>query len=100
MTEDDELKEENLKELDNICYECKKEDESVTQNLILSGFKICNCSNLDVSSPEIIFLMNFLLICQASGKHVLRHYQKYGDIDLCGFSCELCPNFREKKTKS
>ena len=42
MTEDDELKEENLKELDNICHECKKEDESVTQNLILTGFKICN----------------------------------------------------------
>ncbi len=42
MTKDDELKEEDLKELDNICYECKKEDESVTQNLILSGFKICN----------------------------------------------------------
>ena len=28
-------------ELDNICEECKKEDESVTQNLILTGFKIC-----------------------------------------------------------
>ena len=31
----------NLKELDNVCDECKKEDESVTQNLILTGFKIC-----------------------------------------------------------
>ena len=28
-------------ELDNICEECKKEDESVSQNLILTGFKIC-----------------------------------------------------------
>ena len=28
-------------ELNNICEECKKEDESVTQNLILSGFKLC-----------------------------------------------------------
>ena len=27
---------------DNICEECKKEDESVSQNLILIGFKICN----------------------------------------------------------
>ena len=41
MIEDKELKEKNVKELDNICDECKKEHESVTQNLILTGFKIC-----------------------------------------------------------
>ena len=29
-------------ELDNFCEECKKEDESVKQNLILIGYKICN----------------------------------------------------------
>ena len=29
------------KELDNICDECKKEDETVTQNLILTGYKLC-----------------------------------------------------------
>ncbi len=29
------------KDLDNICDECKECDESVTQNLILIGFKIC-----------------------------------------------------------
>ena len=28
-------------ELNDICDECKKVDESVTQNLILTGFKIC-----------------------------------------------------------
>ena len=28
--------------LDNICEECKKEDESVSQNLIIYGYKICN----------------------------------------------------------
>tara|TARA_B110001452_G_C15197665_1_gene415678 strand:- start:390 stop:548 length:159 start_codon:yes stop_codon:yes gene_type:complete len=27
---------------DLICEECKKKDESVFQNLILSSFKICN----------------------------------------------------------
>ena len=26
----------------NLCEECKKEDESVFQNLVLNGFKICN----------------------------------------------------------
>jgi len=29
------------KEIDYICEECSKEDESVLQNLILTGFKIC-----------------------------------------------------------
>ena len=28
-------------DLNDICEECKKEDESVTQNLLLTGFKIC-----------------------------------------------------------
>jgi hypothetical protein len=31
---------------DNICEECKKEDESVTQNLIMHSYKICNSCNL------------------------------------------------------
>ena len=30
-----------IKDLDNICDECKEKHESVTQNLILTGFKIC-----------------------------------------------------------
>ena len=35
------IQEEDLKDLDNICDECKKKDDSVSQNLILTGFKIC-----------------------------------------------------------
>ena len=31
----------NNDELNDICDECKKTDKSVTQNLILTGFKIC-----------------------------------------------------------
>tara|TARA_B100001741_G_scaffold306374_1_gene299748 strand:- start:447 stop:614 length:168 start_codon:yes stop_codon:yes gene_type:complete len=31
----------NSNDLNNICDECKDEDESVSQNLILTGFKIC-----------------------------------------------------------
>ena len=38
MTEDKKFIE---NELNNICDECKKEDESVSQNLILTGFKLC-----------------------------------------------------------
>ena len=30
------------KELDNICEECKREDESVSQNLILTSYKLCS----------------------------------------------------------
>ncbi len=33
---------ENEEKLDNFCEECKKEDESVKNNLILIGFKICD----------------------------------------------------------
>ncbi len=33
-------------ELDNICEECKKEDESVSQNLIKLGYKICDSCNI------------------------------------------------------
>ena len=34
-------KEEIAKDLNGICDECKKKDKSVSQNLILTGFKIC-----------------------------------------------------------
>ena len=33
-------------ELDNICEECKKEDETVSHNLINNGYKICNSCKL------------------------------------------------------
>ena len=36
----------NSRNRDNICEECKKEDESVTQNLIMHSYKICNSCNL------------------------------------------------------
>ena len=44
MTEDNNNKNQdntNTEELNDICDECKKTDVSVTQNLILIGFKIC-----------------------------------------------------------
>tara|TARA_B110000003_G_C16358028_1_gene421533 strand:+ start:221 stop:379 length:159 start_codon:yes stop_codon:yes gene_type:complete len=44
--EDKYLKDQDLKDFDNFCEECKKEDESVSQNLILIGFKICNSCKL------------------------------------------------------
>lgn len=38
--------ENNDKNHDNICEECKKDHESVKQNLILYSYKICNSCNL------------------------------------------------------
>ena len=38
---DDKYEEELMRELNNICDECKKKDESVFQNLIMTGFKLC-----------------------------------------------------------
>tara|TARA_X000000368_G_scaffold115793_1_gene90281 strand:- start:663 stop:830 length:168 start_codon:yes stop_codon:yes gene_type:complete len=35
------LNQKDLDEFNNICEECKKEHDSVSQNLILTGFKIC-----------------------------------------------------------
>ena len=43
MIEDEskELNQKDLEEFNNKCEECKKEHESVKQNLILTGFKLC-----------------------------------------------------------
>ena len=41
-TLDDKSNEEIVKELNNICDECKKEDKSVSQNLILTSYKLCS----------------------------------------------------------
>ncbi len=41
MINDKDFLKEVQEELNDICDECKKEDESVSQNLILTGFKIC-----------------------------------------------------------
>ena len=41
MIKDKDNNEKDFIELDNICEECKDENESVSQNLILTGFKVC-----------------------------------------------------------
>ena len=39
---DNKYDEELMRDLNNICDECKKEDESVSQNLILTSYKLCS----------------------------------------------------------
>ena len=61
MTEDHDKKHQDYKntdELNDICDECKKTDESVTQNLILTGFKICKSCRVS----KTIFPIQILLI--------------------------------------
>ncbi len=43
MIEDEskEINQKDLEEFNNKCEECRKDHESVSQNLILTGFKIC-----------------------------------------------------------
>ena len=62
MIEDKEL-EKNIKDLDDICDECKQEDESVSQNLILTGFKICkSCRVSKTIFPIQILLTGIIFI--------------------------------------
>ena len=44
--EKDIINDENIKDLDDICEECKKKEDSVSHNLILTGFKICKSCSL------------------------------------------------------
>jgi hypothetical protein len=43
---DQTINNEEILELDDFCEECKEEDLSVSQNLILTGFKTCNSCKL------------------------------------------------------
>ena len=44
--------EENIDKLDNVCEECGTRQDNVFQNLILTGFKICNsCKILKTIFP-------------------------------------------------
>ena len=64
MIEDDYIKDQdntNDDELNDICDECKKTDESVTQNLILTGFKICKSCRVS----KTIFPIQILFIGKA-----------------------------------
>ena len=40
------IDDEKIRDLNEICEECKKKDESVYHNLILTGFKVCKSCRL------------------------------------------------------
>ena len=39
---------------DNVCEECHKDDESVSQNLIMHGYKICNSCKNNMKSVQFL----------------------------------------------
>ena len=47
-------------DLNDICEECKKEHESVQQNLILTGFKICKSCRVSKTIFPIRLLLDNL----------------------------------------
>ena len=49
MIDEKEIEEKDLEDLNNICDECSDEDESVSQNLILTGFKLCKSCRVSKS---------------------------------------------------
>ena len=40
------IDDEKIRDLNEICEECKKKDESVSHNLILTGLKVCKSCRL------------------------------------------------------
>ena len=58
------LKKEELENFDEYCEECKREDVSVSQNFILSGFKICNSCKISktIFPVQLIVLIRKVFI--------------------------------------
>ena len=69
-------------ELNDICDECKKEDETVTQNLILTGYKLCNsCRTSKTLFPFQIFVLIgneliFVITNEIVKKEIIRNDKK------------------------
>ena len=60
MIKDDnfDINQKDLDEFNNKCEECKKEHDSVSQNLILTGFKICKSCKVS----KTIFPIQLILL--------------------------------------
>ena len=86
-----------IDELDNVCEECKKKNETVNQNLILTGFKICeSCRTSKLFFPiQLIVLIgkaSILLITKLIDKNaIIRNDKKTIPKDLkFDFKLKIC----------
>ena len=61
---DDQNNTDILNDLNDICDECKNKDESVSQNLILTGFKLCKSCRVSktIFPIKLIWLTGSILI--------------------------------------
>ena len=91
------LKEKDLKDFNNFCEECKKEDGSVSQNLILTGFKICKSCRISktifpLQLNELIGRAFILLITKdIDKKAIIRNDKKTIPKDLkLDFKFRIC----------
>ena len=46
MTNEEDIKEQDLKDLDDICEECNNDSPTVIQNLMMHSYKICDSCKL------------------------------------------------------
>ena len=95
--ENENLKEEDLKDFNNYCEECKKEHESVSQNLILTGFKVCeSCRRSKTIFPiQLIALIGrafiLLIIKDIDKKAIIKKDKKTIPKDLkFDFKFKIC----------
>ena len=62
MKNDDQIVlDDNLEDVNNFCEECKKEDVSVKQNLIMHGYKICKSCNLYSQTLRTSYFFNLYI---------------------------------------
>ena len=85
------------KELNEVCEECKKQEESVTQNLILTGFKLCkSCRTSKTVFPiqliVLIGIASILLITNDIDRNaIIRKDKKIIPKDLkLDFKLSIC----------
>ena len=96
--EDEDNKEEKFEEINNYCEECRKEDKSVPQNLILTGFKICNSCKISKTIFPIQLLtipagrlFNLLIIKDIDKKAIIKKDKKTIPKDLMfDFKFRIC----------
>ena len=74
---DNDLKDSKLEMLDQDCEECNKKDESVNENLVLTGFKICKSCRV---SKTVFPIQLTVLIGKASIRLITNDNDKNANI--------------------
>ena len=90
------IDDEKMRDLNEICDECFKKDESVSHNLILNGFKICKSCRLSKTIFPIQILLTgrtFILLItkEIDKKAIIKNDKKTTPNDLkLDFKFKIC----------